>query len=253
MRYDLSIILPGIRPQNWENLYNSAVESVKPFSFEIIAVGPNDPPESLKNKENFKFFRDFGCPSRCVQFGSTHAEAKYICWMSDDGLYQPQALAQCINTFETQLSIKDGITFRYFEGEGNGTFPDEYWRPRHHESLRLPGIKEEYNTASLGMYCTDNFRWIGGLDCSYEHINMCTHDLAFRIQNNGGKIILSPSLVARFYWSWITNDSGPVQQAFFQNDLPLFQKMWSQDQSNRIQIDYNNWKNSPEKWSRRFA
>lgn len=253
MKYDLSIILPGIRPHNWEKLYNSVVESIGPYSFEMIAIGPNDPPEIFKDKENFKFLKDFGCPSRCVQLGSTFAKSRYIAWMSDDGLYQPNTLEQCIQLFDSQLFPKDGMTLRYKEGEGDDTYPDDYWKARHHADQRIPGIKEDYRIAPLGMYNTDHFRWIGGLDCSFEHINMCTHDLAFRTQNNGGKIVLSPGLVARFYWSWITEDAGPVQQAYFQNDAPLFNKMWSQDQSQRIRIDYDNWKNSPEKWKRRFG
>lgn len=253
MKYDLSIVLPGIRPQNWENLYNSAVRSIGTYKFEMIAIGPYDPSESLKTKENFKFLKDFGSPSRCVQIGSTLAESRYMCWMSDDGSYQPQALGHCIQMFDDQLSSKDGMTLRYKEGEGDDMYPDDYWRARHHADQRIPGIKEEYRIAPLGMYNTNHFRWIGGLDCSWEHINLCTHDLAFRIQNNGGKIVLSPSLVARFYWSWITSDAGPVQQAYFQNDAPLFKEMYSQDKSNRIQIDYDNWKNTPEKWKRRFG
>ncbi len=253
MKYDLSIILPGIRPQNWENLYHSAIESIKPCSFELIAIGPYDPPESLKGKENFKFFKDFGYPSRCLQIGSTHAEGKLMSWMGDDGLYLPNALSQCIHMFETQLSTRDGMTLRYKEGEGDDMYPDDYWRARHHADQRIPGIKEEYRIAPLGMYNTNHFRWIGGLDCSYEHINMCTHDLAFRTQNNGGKIYLSPSLVARFYWSWNTGDAGPIQQAYFQNDAPLFNSMWSQDQNKRIQIPFDNWTSTQSKWKRRFG
>lgn len=250
-KYDLSIILPGIRPDNWEQLFFSAERSIESYEFELIAIGPYNPPPELTQHNNFKFIRDFGCPSRCVQIGAAAANGKYLCWMSDDGLYEPFTLSNCIDFLE-KYDRKNALTLRYFEGEGKGEFPLEYWTARHHADQRIPGVKEGYKIAPLGMYNTEYFKKIGGLDCRYEHINMCTHDLAFRLQNDGGTIHLSPQTVARFYWSWVGPDAGPVQAAYYQNDAPLFKQEWSQDQSQRIKIDFNNWKQSPEKWVRRF-
>lgn len=251
-RYDLSIVLPGIRADNWEQLFFSAQRSIGPYSFELIAVGPYNPPPEITQHDNFKFIRDFGCPSRCVQIGASESKGKYLCWMSDDGLYEPNTLEQCLNLLEELDDKKNGMALRYFEGEGKGEFPLEYWTARHHGDQRIPGVKEEYKIAPLGMYNTEYYKEIGGLDCRYEHINMCTHDLAFRLQNDGGTIHLSPETVARFYWSWVTADAGPVQAAYHKNDAPLFKREWSQNQSRRIKIDFDNWKQSPEKWVRRF-
>lgn len=251
--YDLSIILPGIRVSKWEQLFFSIERSIGSYSFEFIAVGPYEPSKNLLQNENFKFIQDFGCPSRCVQIGSSKANGKYLCWMSDDGLYEENTLMECIDLLEQKNNKKDAVALRYFEGEGRGEFPIEYWTARHHADQQIAGVKEGYKIAPLGMYNTDYFREIGGLDCRYEHINMCCHDLAFRLQNDGGIIHFSPSTVARFYWSWIGPDAGPVQAAYHQNDGPLFNQEWSQDQSKRIKIDFDNWRQSPKRWIRRFG
>jgi len=52
--YDVSICLPAHRTHLWERLYNSAAEAVGPnYTWELILVGPNEPPPSLLNKKNF--------------------------------------------------------------------------------------------------------------------------------------------------------------------------------------------------------
>lgn len=256
MKYDLSVIIPSIRVQNLEKILFFLEKAIEPYSFEMIVVGPYEIPQVLQLKDNVRFIKDLGSPSRCTQIGSSLAEGEYMCWMSDDCTFiTPGSLAQCIQMFvDKQITCFDGITLRYFEGEGNGEFPLDYWRGKHHGDMqKLSGIRDEFKIAPLGMYNTGYFRDIGGLDCRYEHINMCTHDLAFRIQNNGGKIVASPSTVARFYWSWHTSDAKPVQRAYFEVDNPLFTEEWSKDQSGRIKIDYWNWVNMPSKWEKRFT
>lgn len=255
MKYDLSVLLAGIRTQNWEQLFFSLERSIEPYSFELIAVGPYDPPPNLITKSNFKFFRDFGSPSRCVQIASTLAEGEHLIWMADDGVCTPNTLAECISMFDNQtIKEKDVITIRYFEGEGNGEFPIDYWRAKHHGDMQtLEGVKSTFRIAPIGMYKTSYFRELGGLDCRYLHTNMNTHDLAFRLQNDGGNVHLSPHTVARFYWSWNGADAKPVQRAYHENDNGLFTSEWSQDQSNRIKIDYCNWTNAENRWKMRFG
>lgn len=253
-KYDLSVIVPSIRTKNLEQLFFSIERSVQPYSFEFIVVSPFGPPEALLSKDNFKFVRDLGSPSRAIQIGSLLVESARLCWMSDDGIALPEALSQCLGLYESgEAKQKDAVALRYYEGEGSGMFPDDYWRAHHHADQRLAGIKDHYKIAPLGMYDTLYFRELGGLDCRYMHCNMNTHDLAFRLQNAGGLIHLSPSLVAKFYWSWITADAEPVQKAYFQNDKALYTQEYSHNQDNRIKIDYNNWMDQPSKWEFRFG
>src|SRR3990167_6140686 len=247
---DLSIIIPSIRVLNLEALPLYIDNSIGPYSYEIIVVSPYSIPEQFLKKDNVKTIKDMGSPGRCVQIGSQLVEGKYLCWMSDDCTYlAPNGLAQCISILEEKTE-KDIISIRYFEGNGPGEFDLNYWTAWTHDSLRMPFVQKHWKCAPLGMYNTKYFRWFGGLDCRYEHINMNTHDLAFRAQNNGSEVILSPQTVARFFWSWHNDESIPVREAWFENDKNLFATCWSQDQSNRIQIDYMNWNSAESKWSR---
>ncbi len=251
-KYDLSVIIPSIRPQNLDSIYFMLENAIQRYSFEVIVIGPNIISNDLWQKTNVRFVKDFGCPSRCVQLGSTLAEGKYLCWLSDDCTFlTPQSLDQCVTTLES-CEESTGMTLRYFEGDGNGEFPLDYWRGKHHGDMKsLNGVNEIWRIAPLGMYRTSYFKKIGGLDCRYEHINMCTHDLAFRSQQNGAYIIDSPQTVARFRWSWHDPESKPVQRAYFETDRPLFEKEWL-NKNERLDINYDNWMDSPSKWEKRF-
>lgn len=258
MKYNLAICLPGIRIENWEKLYDSAIESVRPYLFEMIIVGPNFPSPNLLSKQNFKFIQDYGSPARCAQIATTQTNSEYIVWGSDDGLFTPNSLGECLNMFYNHNNYnidpnKDEIIIKYSEGSmSSGGSKNEYYNARHHNDLKLPGVKEKFKIAPVGMLKLDYFRWLGGLDCRYEHLNMNAIDLSFRIQNNGGNLHLSPNVVMNC--SWEPNTSGihaPVHYAHLENDLPLFREMWGKE-NNTVRIDYDNWKNSPEKWPRRF-
>jgi hypothetical protein len=110
--------------------------------------------------------------------------------------------------------------------------------------------------APVGMYHLDYFKELGGWDCRFEHLNMCNHDLAFRLQNDGGKLILSPVEVLQCSWvPWNGGDGSwiPIKRAFFEVDLPLLTSIYSTNQSNRIKIDFDNWKSAPCKWEKRFG
>ena len=253
---DLSVIVPSIRVANLPALHASLEASCAPHSFEMVVVSPYEIPAELLSKPNVKYLNDFGCPSRCVQRGSTIAEGHLVMWMSDDAeSSKAGSLGECISLFQNgTITEKDAICLRYVEGDNDeSVFPDEYWSAHTHPDQRLTGIPSHYKIAPLGLYSLSFFRSIGGLDCQWEHINYNLHDLAFRLQRNGGNIYLSPSYCAKFYWSWITSDSGPVQEAWRCNDKDLFAQVYSQDQSSRIKINYENWKQSPEKWKRRFG
>jgi len=57
-KFELSVLVPGIRTENWETLYNSIGRSTKK-SWEIIFVGPNEPHSQLLKKSNIKYYKDF--------------------------------------------------------------------------------------------------------------------------------------------------------------------------------------------------
>jgi len=253
MKYDLSIVLPGIRKQNWVALYNSVIESVGDYSWEMIisgpGAGPEDYPPELNVAPNFTFLQDFRAPAPTTQRAVTYASGEYFTWGSDDGVFLPNALKESLDLLKTK-SRKDGIIMRY--SEGNPLPGDEYWMAETHKDLRLPGVGTGYYIAPVGMYNLDYFRELGGWDCRYEHLNMCCHDLAFRLQNDGGKLYLSPGEVLKCSWTPDSKEHIPIHRAYHENDRPIWDSMYNEDQSNRVKIDYDNWKATPEVWDKRF-
>jgi hypothetical protein len=235
-------------------LYESIGPSIEPYTWELILVGPNDPPPELFEKPNFKFFKDFGTPARSAQIATTLAEGVYMTWGSDDGIFMPGALRECLDLYRN-VNARDVITVRYCEGPGmTGKMPDDdYWKPWTHADQRLPGIPKEFWCAPVGMYNLDYFRWLGGWDCRFEHLNMCCHDLVFRAQRAGSSVHLSPSLVHSCDFNAGTGDHIPVTNAYHANDLPLFNSIYASSAIDRIRIDYFNWMSSPSKWARRFG
>jgi hypothetical protein len=117
--YKLSICLPAHRTHLWERLYNSIEKSVgSEYSWELIMVGPNEPPEFFKDKTNFKFFKDYGTPSRCFQISTMLSEGELITWASDDGYYTDNSLNSCIKMHDT-MGYKDVVIARHVEGIGH--------------------------------------------------------------------------------------------------------------------------------------
>jgi hypothetical protein len=174
-------------------------------------------------------------------------------WSSDDGLYSENSLSEVLD-LAYKIDKKDGIIIRYAEGVNrNGNCPDDsYWVGYTHDDQRLPGINPGWNIAPVALYKTELFYSLGGFDCKFEHINMSTHDLAYRIQKNGGKFYKSPSLVLSCDWSpghLNQEEHQPIHNCHFDNDIPYFNFLY-QGQSDRINIDYNNWKTSQEIWRR---
>jgi len=252
-KYKLSICMPAHRVGLWEKLYCSIQESVGPeFSWELILVGPNDPALFFEDKENFKFVKDYGCPSRCVQRATTIATGELMVHGSDDGIFLKNALNKCIKLHDA-IGRKDVVALEYTEGVNHEgpQMVKNYWSAWHHPTLRV--VPRNYKIILIGMFKLDYFRETGGWDCRFEHLNMNSHDLAFRIQNDGGVIYQSPTLVCTHNWNPNQGDHVPVQEAYDKNDLALFQEIYQSGISREIKIDYGNWKQIPEVWKRRFG
>ena len=253
----LTIVLPSVRPDSWGHMFQQIVAAVGLYDFELIAIGPFLPPLLFNAHYQFKYISDYGSPARCFQIASILAKGKYITWIPDDALIEDKAYAACITLMESK-DRKDGMTILYSEGAGFTGTQDrepEYWTTAYHDGFKLKKITSNFRTAPIFMYNTDFLREIGGLDCRYEHINMNAHDLAFRVQRNGGVIHYSPGRVLKLNWQpWHPVQKTPIQEAFLENDSPLFNKMFDTGEvpENPVHIDYDNWKNADYFWKRRF-
>jgi len=255
MQYKASVIVSGIRPQNWDAIYRDLSTDLGDGQFQLICCGPYFPPESLQVFYNFIYVRDFGSPSRCFQLASTLATGKYILSLSDDCLLEYKAITECIEIMNAN-SEKDGMTMTYSEGPnftGSQHVTPEYWTVGYHSGLHKKLVDKNWKIAPQFMYNLENYKKLGGLDCRWEHINLNTHDLAFRAQRDGGVMHLSPRRFARFNWeTWDPEKKTPVQLAYELNDEPLFNEIYDGDTEPSVIIDQGNWAKSSPTWDRRF-
>lgn len=253
--FDLSIIVPSIRPEEWDRLTQEINESLTcgkvTLAHEIIFVGPYPP--AVKLGTNCLYIESFRSPAACLQQGADIASGTKICWLPDDIKIMPEVLAVCVYQF-LQYDKTDGLILLYSEGEnftGQQHVWNDYWAARTHEGLRFKHVNHGFMIAPVFMYDTAYFKELGGLDCRFEHINLNTADLAFRLQMAGGSMYRSCARV--FAANWDPNPNRVVQKAYEENDLPLFKQIWDADVLDRpVKIDFDNWQATDEKWARRF-
>jgi hypothetical protein len=250
--FDISVVIPGIRPNNWPKIYEDLRSTFTDYKFELICIGPNFPSDYFSDKLNFRFVRDFGHPSRCMQLGATLSSGKYICWIPDDIILEVGALQECLDLIKRKPK-EDGMTLRYSEGVGftgnedHDLGNDEYWIGFTHADQSALGIPPFWKIAPLFLYDRDTYFEFGGLDCRFEHINFNTHDLAYRMQTCGSTIHLSPRKVLSADW---TPNDPVVSSAHGQHDYPLMKEIYSKGGANN-KLNKNNWDSENPYWHRR--
>ena len=270
---DLSMVIPGFRPHRWVEVYNTSLQSCTRYSFEIIFVGPYPPPDELKDNPQIKYIEDWGTSTRCAQIGILHASSDIFARLDDDAFFFPDGLNHAMDLYKT-VGKKDMVALRYREGEnfGGEFFPDKSYlaktsyhtlefirtlkkkhRPNYHfEQLNIP---EHYLIAPLILMDKNYFIELGGFDCVFEHLAWANHDFCYRIQRDGGQIHLSPVEVSNINQICdVTHvERVPIETAVHTHDGPLLKEMQKDPNIvNRIRIDFDNWKQSPEVWARRF-
>lgn len=253
----LSVLVPGIRTKNWQKLYDSVKNSFS-GNWEMIFIGPYAPPQELQQKPNTKWICDWGTPIRCQQIGLIHANGQYITWAADDGEYLPGALDIGWERLrEYKFDKRVLVMGKYYEGNGENSHMaerDYYYLSNHDASLsdHLPG---SYLMLNVGIVSTELLREIGGWDCQFEVCPMAYNDLAVRLQNDGVKFLIQNEMMFKCdHMPGTTGDHGPIHYAQLENDQPLFKKIYSKPNSiYRKTIDIENWKNSPERWERRWG
>lgn len=261
MKYTLSLIVSGIRNENWVKLYEQMKKSCNRHNFEIVFCSPFSLPKELSNIENIQYINDFGSPSRCVQRASTIARGEYVAIASDDGIIHECTFSNAIDLLSnSENPYKNIVALRYTEGQNFVANPEDfapkYWLAKYHGDLRLEGIEDNWNICLMFLMNTQRFREIGGLDCRFEHCNCNLHDLAFRTQKDDGKILISKEFVTAHDWEPHRNiHNSPILQAHFLNDKPLFDSIYASKTTSvdrQVKIQYNNWEIQPERWIRRF-
>lgn len=245
---DLTIIVPTIRADSLPTLLDSIPDSIGYYTYELIIIGPN----KMEEYEGLTYIEDYGSPSRCVQRAACQAKGTLMTWLTDDRVCKANALAECIETL-LAAPKEDGIIVRYTEegpySELNGSTKDYYISWKHRDN-QLIGIPTHYLIAPVPMYYTETFQALGGIDCRFEHVNMNIHDLAYRVQNAGGKLHYSPSVVMHCNSNNFGADHAVLDRSYSTNDLPLFRELYNHTGPVRQVLDMNNWERSPAKWRR---
>lgn len=279
MKYKLSVICPGIRPQNWLRLYESIDASFK-FSWEIIFISPYSLPEELKDKLNITYIRSWRSPIACQQEGLTKVKGVFVTWAADDGYFLPNALTTAYeklmttNTESNETSFMEwlgittsGIAFdhnilimgKYYEGNNDGDMPmqsNEYYDLNMHDATRGKWIPKPCYMLNVGLVPTVLLNEVGGWDAeNFEVCPMAYNDLAIRLQRKGVKFIIQDEMM--FTCSHLPGhegDHGPIHDGQILKDQPKFKNIYGTELClKRIKIDINNWKQSEVQWSRRFG
>ncbi len=255
---ELSVLVPGIRPGNWKQLYDSVAESFS-GTWEIIFCGPYPPPRSLEGKENVKFIEDWGSPVRAQQIALTHATGDYVTWAADDGIFLPKSLDIAKELLKDK-DYKTVVVGKYYEGinfHENPQMADiQYYYIYTHEGSRCEFIPRDCLMLMEGLIPRQLLIETGGWDAkSFEVCPMAYNDLSIRFYNMGVKFILQESMMFKCgHMPGTTGDHGPIHNAQTYHDTYIFKMIYSYAKSKqRINLDLNNWKECPSRWERRFG
>lgn len=248
MMFDISILIPGIRTHNWPYLLETIKASCAKYSYEVIFAGPF-PPETYSNVQ---YYQTYACPSVAGQLGATLCRGRLILHSVDDAHFLPGVIDACVPLLENR---KDVVNTRYTENDNYSgkTFSLDYWRAHHHDPLKLPGIPEHYKIALHFLMDYSYFKELGGFDCSYEYMNFNLHDLMFRVQYDGGRLIDSPTDVTNC--DHLVGGEHAIIESAAVSDGEIFNRKYSNPNAlhpEMIRINYDNWRQQPEVWPRRF-
>lgn len=243
----LSIIVPTIRVHLLPRFIDSVKTSCKKYDYEIIFIGPFEIPQAVR-ADNIKFIQSYCSVPVCIQMATNYAAGELVCHAVDDSVFYEGTLDRCIDLFCNNEYDVLGLT--YVENTNDMAISDKWLVKNIHEFNGL-NINGDFVTFVQPLMRLSLFREVGGFDCSFEYSNHSHHDLAFRLNRIGKKIVVAPFCVSyAFHMPERTGDHGPIHDAQTGPDEKAFRDKWSSDPVNVI--DYNNWKPYRRPWGRRF-
>ncbi len=256
MSYKLSILVPGIRNENWLRLYHSVAGAFS-GSWEIIFAGPYDLPAELEAKENVQYIQTWRCPIAAQQMCLVASRGELISWAADDGFYLPGTLDISVNSLENE-PYTTIVVGKYIEGnDPNSTMTqDWYYTLYNHDSMKLPGVPKDALLLNCGVVHRSLLIELGGWDAGlFEICPMAYTDFSIRAYRFGCKFILQQDLMfSCSHEPDVTGTHEPIHLCQIHKDQPRFNSMNLVDSIYlmRQTIDIGNWKKSAEKWSMRF-
>jgi glycosyltransferase involved in cell wall biosynthesis len=258
MKPELSIIMPAIRPQNWDRVYNSILNSTK-RAFELIIVSPYPLTHYLMHKGNVKYVKDYGSPTRATCIGSLLCEGKFVFpTMADDAVFIENAIDKNLD-FLISLgeSRKNVVVAKYSESQGFSN-KERYQEDEYYKLVNAYPVNKEYIPADWWIFNTvffysDYFDYLGGYDSQFEAACMAHADLAIRAQKEGAIVKMSEFPILQCDHIPSGGDHTPIEIAQIQFDTPAFIKKHNKP-LNEIEpwVYPNDWKKCERIWSKRF-
>jgi glycosyltransferase involved in cell wall biosynthesis len=259
MQPELSIILPSIRTERLEKLYDSILASTK-RSFELVICGPNPLPEKLRDLKNVKYVKDYGTPVRASNIAASLCEGKVYTWIADDCLLFENTLDQCLEELYAMGDDKKNVLVaKYYEGqEGSSerdTLQSDSYFKLNGTPAASPFISSDWWLFNIAFIHAELFSFLGGWDCEYEGTWASHADMAIRAQKFGANVKMAEvPLFACDHMPGGTGDHMPIFECQHQHDEPLLHSRYRDPDwgCRPVRVEMNNWKNSPAVWTRRF-
>lgn len=249
MKPKLSIILPAIRVDRWDQLYNS----IQYDSFELIIVSPYQLTPFLQSQRNVKFVKDYGSPMRASCIGANVAEGKYITHVADDGICFPDTIKKAVSILDNDINGRLVAVTKYLEA-CEQVHPDWYYQ-LNIAYPKTPYIPDSWLIFNCCFMHREYYEYLGGWDTQFESNPLGHADLAARAQRNQCSItLIQDPLLNCTHMPGASGDHGPIYYAHTEHDESLYRQIYSSaDCINRVRIDINNWKNADTVWRRRFG
>jgi hypothetical protein len=248
----LSISFAGIRHQKWLTLYQSIsnITTLPKDDYEMVIVGPYDLPPELQNEPNVRLIKDWGNPTRCYQLGILHSKGEYILTgIADDGVFSPTlAVDKALDVLDSRKKI---VTLTYTESRSLGKIKHNKmsWQTGGHPFMKEKAIiSDHYLLVMAFVMRRDYLMEIGGLDCNFEYGGLALPDLSVRLQDDGAEVVMGERIMDLVLE--VGGNHKPIEDAFVEHDMPYFNKIYSQ--KTRSKVDFDNWKQAPAVWTRRF-
>lgn len=250
----ISITLPAIRRDNWDDMYDSILLACKNYSFELIMCGPLPLTEKLQSLTNVKYIKDLGSPTRASNIACSLAEGVLITWIADDCLLIEDSID---NNIDLLLSMGDSIfnvvTQRYFEG-GNEMIENQMFINNSHNGSRF--FNNSWVIYNNPIMYRKHYESLGGLDSNFDTCPMAHNDLAVRSQAQGANVMVSPYPFLNCGWmSGSTGDHQAIHLRQMRIDEPAFRQKYASQNwqtENQLNIPLDNWKESDSIWKVRF-
>lgn len=256
----LSILLSGIRPNNWLKLYDSIGKSYNGNDWELIIVSPYELPLLMTHHKNVQWYQDWGNPCHCQQIALTKATGEYINWLADDGELTPHSMdiALSLLSKEPDVDYKTIVIGKYLEGDDYSADmkEDSYYILNNHMGSQCKYLPPDTPLVNMGLVSRKLLFELGGWDSSkFEVLPIAYNDFSVRSKNFGCKYIHQKEVMFTCtHTPGVTGDHAPIHNAQTFRDEPMFKLIYNREESkNRIKIDLNNWEKSAGRWQRRFG